>query len=643
MSLQIFNAINLGNSIDEKISKSIKKTYETNYHKSIDRFENHLKFDLITLSKLISYDLYNLDETELSHKINYYLKLKEWCSIKIISDINNETIVQTNKKKNYLNCKKHTVSITYNNQSIGKMEAYYSTKIIEESFNKNKNSAINSLDKVKIDIRNLTYKSIYEQIFYTLIVLCLLFFILSKHINNSIIKPIDNLLKDMGELTEDSLDNIKPKYAEDNEIGKLNNYFYSHITNLLKKLNKQANYDSLTGLYSRQKLLNDLEENVSFNFALVDINKFKDFNNFLGIKAGDIIIQKIATNLLEFFNNTSYKIYRFNGDEFAILDLKNRAINEFEYSIISFINHIEKKDLIIDKEIVNISLSAGITNCEDTDPIVAATIALKYSKQENENSIIYTKTNPLISEFEKNFYVTKLVRKAINKNLILPHYQPIQNIKENSIMKYESLMRIQDNKDNIYYPDSFLDIAHKAGLYKELSLKMIKKVIKYSKNNDDLSFTINLSTKDILDKKLLKFLDQLKTDTNSMKNIVFEITEQDGIENFDEIECFIGDVKKYGAKIAIDDFGSGYSNFENIIHLGIDYLKIDGSLIKNIVTDKNSRIIVETIVQFSNKLGIETIAEYVSDKDIYKVVKDIGIDYAQGYYIGKPSIKLLGE
>jgi EAL domain-containing protein (putative c-di-GMP-specific phosphodiesterase class I) len=120
--------------------------------------------------------------------------------------------------------------------------------------------------------------------------------------------------------------------------------------------------------------------------------------------------------------------------------------------------------------------------------------------------------------------------------------------------------------------------------------------------------------------------------------ISFEILESEGIENFVQIEHFIKQVKEYGATISIDDFGTGYSNFEYLMKLNFDYLKIDASMIKNIDKDKKSQLVTKTIVEFSRKMGVKTIAEFVSSKAIYTKVQELGIDYAQGYYLGEPTL-----
>ncbi len=127
---------------------------------------------------------------------------------------------------------------------------------------------------------------------------------------------------------------------------------------------------------------------------------------------------------------------------------------------------------------------------------------------------------------------------------------------------------------------------------------------------------------------------------NVRGRVVFEILESEGISSYEPVSHFIGEMKAEGCKIAIDDFGSGYSNFEHILRLNVDYLKIDASLIKNIHEDLNAQYIVETIIEFSQKLKIKTIAEYVHSSEVFKKVKKMGVHYSQGYFMGKPKLSL---
>lgn len=173
-----------------------------------------------------------------------------------------------------------------------------------------------------------------------------------------------------------------------------------------------------------------------------------------------------------------------------------------------------------------------------------------------------------------------------------------------------------------------------------MTKSMIEKVfLKF--NNTQVEFSINLCYEDIEDKKFSNFILQKTKEFSSAKNITFEIVETDCIKDFSIVKNFISSIKKLGSKIAIDDFGSGFSSMENIFKLNPDFIKIDGSLIKHLDTSVKSRTIVKNIITLAKDLGIETVAEYVHSKNIQDIVVDLGIDYLQGYYIGEPKPFLL--
>ena len=197
-------------------------------------------------------------------------------------------------------------------------------------------------------------------------------------------------------------------------------------------------------------------------------------------------------------------------------------------------------------------------------------------------------------------------------------------------------MRINDEEGNVLSPASFLKIAKESRLYASLTEITVRKNFNAFKNSA-YTFSVNLSIEDIMDKSFNDFLrKELNNNAQLGQRIIFEFLESEGIESYEIVLKFIKEMKNYGCKIAIDDFGSGYSNFEHILKLYVDYIKIDASLIKNIDKDINSEIIVETIVNFTKKLNIETVAEYVDSFEVYKKIKELGVDYSQGYFIGKP-------
>jgi len=171
---------------------------------------------------------------------------------------------------------------------------------------------------------------------------------------------------------------------------------------------------------------------------------------------------------------------------------------------------------------------------------------------------------------------------------------------------------------------------------------MIKKSFDTFKDTD-LEFSVNLTIEDILNKDIKLYIFAMLKEYNIGKRVVFEIVESESIVNFQEVIEFIQKSKSYGCKIAIDDFGTGYSNFEYLLKLKADFIKIDGSMIKNIDTDLDAQTVVSTIVDFAKKMKIKTIAEFVENESIYNTVKALGIDYSQGYYFSEPKRELQEE
>jgi len=219
------------------------------------------------------------------------------------------------------------------------------------------------------------------------------------------------------------------------------------------------------------------------------------------------------------------------------------------------------------------------------------------------------------------------------------HFQPIYNYKTKTIEKYEALMRIEE-KGSLLYPNHFLNIAKQTKLYSELTYKMINIVIdKFSSNN--LEFSLNLCIEDLMNKELTNYLYDYALKKNVLNRMVLEIVESEEMEDNTYISKVIKKFKDVGTKISIDDFGSGYSNYEYLISLQADYLKIDGSITKLIITDDRTLDVVKSIVEFAKKSDIKIIAEFVSNEEIDKVLREVGVDYAQGFYYGKPQAELI--
>ena len=219
------------------------------------------------------------------------------------------------------------------------------------------------------------------------------------------------------------------------------------------------------------------------------------------------------------------------------------------------------------------------------------------------------------------------------------YYQPIYNYDKEGIEKFECLMRIVD-EGKVYTPYRFLDIAKKTKLYPRLTYRVIEKSTAAFANNS-FEFSINLTIDDLLNQGLIEFLLERAKLHGVLNRMVVEIVESEEMQNYEEILGVIKSLKSCGVKIAIDDFGSGYSNYEYLSSLQADYVKIDGSLIKSICKDEKVRSVVSSIIDFARKYDMKTIAEFVSDENLDKEARALGIDYAQGYFYGEPQAFVL--
>lgn len=407
-----------------------------------------------------------------------------------------------------------------------------------------------------------------------------------------------------------------------------------------KELKDSFFYERLTGLPNRLKLIEDVEQSKNSEFshlALINIDAFKDINDLYGYEVGDKLLIEISKQVRGFCKNENY-VYKFPNDEFAIFTNAEISEEEFYKIIKNLIDQISQAKFEINNQSIFVSFSCGIAS-NKTPLLIKANSALQIAKKHSKNIVIYQSSFDTTEQITKNIDTLLLLKDAILHNQITPYYQPIYNTRTKKIEKYESLARIVMDDGRVISPYAFLDISVKSKLYPEITKAMIKKSFNFFKDKN-FEFSINLSIADIQNPETIKFITNRLKEFDEPQKIVFEILEGDKIENYEEIKSFIKDVKKLGCKIAIDDFGSGYSNFSHILELNVDFLKIDSSLVKFITTDENSRVVVKTIINFASNLGLKTIAEYVEDKDSLELLEKMGVDFVQGYYIGKPNTGL---
>jgi len=389
-------------------------------------------------------------------------------------------------------------------------------------------------------------------------------------------------------------------------------------------------YDNLTGLPNRLKLQEELSADESNTIAIVNIDDFKEINDFFGIDAADKILIQIA----RWFIEMKYRPYRIGGDEFAFRITKNTSPVQFRHDIEMLLALLSQKSFMIAEENVHVRATAGIAIGSDK-PLIHADVALHKARAQRLPSSVYDPGEGIEQQYQTNIAMSSHIRQALVEHRIVCQYQPIVSCTTGKIEKYETLVRIQNEDGTLITPSEFLPIAKKTKLYHHITQEVIYQACHVFMGRDE-EFSINLSNSDITDKRTVVTIENILRQTGTANRIIFEILESEGIENFEEVASFIAKMKSLGAKIAIDDFGTGYSNYEHILRLNVDIIKIDGSLIKSIAQNPRHKIVVEAIVDFARRIGVDTVAEYVIDAETLQHVTDLGIAHAQGSYTGLP-------
>jgi len=410
---------------------------------------------------------------------------------------------------------------------------------------------------------------------------------------------------------------------------------FSDLTELKKTQNeieKMAFTDSLTGLCNKTHLEKLITSDKDRTLILLNVNNFSYINTAYGFETGDKLLIELANILKNNFD--AHSTCRINSDEFALLfdkeiDIKNTTLKIQDY----FYNN----EIQIENITLNISFSFGAT-CGSQNILRNSALALKQAKEIGKNNLyIFNQDADNIDHSQRESFIASnnLLHTALNEDMIVPFFQGIRDNNAKEITKFEVLARIKKD-DEIISPYQFLEPARLSGLLSEITKTIIDKSFKTMASNK-YTFSINI-TEDDLSKNYL--IDYLKEKSIEYKidptRVILEILE--GISSTGKKNHIkqLTQLKEKGFSIAIDDFGSEYSNFERVLDLDIDYLKIDAKYIKDIDQNPKSFEIARAIVFFAKNANIPCIAEFVHNETIQRIVYDLGIDYSQGYYYSEP-------
>jgi len=414
-----------------------------------------------------------------------------------------------------------------------------------------------------------------------------------------------------------------------------------------------AEHDPLTGLYNRRKFEKELEHAISLALrqnhtsavVFFDIDQFKYINDSSGHQVGDELLIKVAEKL-RYITRQADIIARFGGDEFIILatNVSQKQAEELAQKLCS-----EMATVVIEigSEQHRAGVSAGLlmfpeANCSAQDLLASADIAMYRAKEEGRGGWRLASHDDINRNQIKSRLTWKArVEKALAENRFVLYYQPIMRIADRTVVHYECLLRMLGEGGEIIPPAKFIEVAEHTGLIYQIDLRVLElafsKQAELLRQGSPIKLSINLSAEMLSNPDaftvISRFLRQYCLDA---RHFIFEVTETQAVTRLQAAHDLITQIEDIGGSFALDDFGVGFSSMSYLKQLPVNYLKIDGSFVKNIVHSREDQLFVNAINSVGQGMGIKTIAEFVENQDILDVLAGMGIDYAQGYGIGKP-------
>ncbi|MCK4865400.1 MAG: EAL domain-containing protein [Gammaproteobacteria bacterium] len=419
------------------------------------------------------------------------------------------------------------------------------------------------------------------------------------------------------------------------------------------ELTYQTQHDKLTGLKNRSFFQEELEFLISRiarsgeTCALIylDLDQFKYVNDTIGHAAGDELLIEVSQLLKDKLRDGDL-LARFGGDEFTILlyDTNEHAIDIVAHNLLGFFDSYR---FFSKSQLFNITCSMGITlidNHTETaeSALSQADIACNIAKKQGRNCFhIYDVANKQLDGMAEDMGWATRVKNAYENDLFSLVYQPIVSIENGKIEDYEVLLRMDLDDGQRILPGGFIPAAERFGLINNVDRWTVRhamhSLVKLHEENSNIHFAINLSGRAFEDKELLPMIQGILDNTGlEPTSLTFEITETAAIANIAAAKNFIEKLKDMGCQFALDDFGTGFCSFAYLKSLPVDKLKIDGAFVQSLDTSKVDRAMVQSMNQIAHALGKQTIAEFVQNEKTLNILKDYGVDFAQGHYLGRP-------
>jgi len=414
---------------------------------------------------------------------------------------------------------------------------------------------------------------------------------------------------------------------------------------LEQQLRYLADHDALTGLINGRRFEEELRARVADAVRYghtgavlaLDLDGLKDVNDRHGHGAGDALIRSIAQRLRDRLRETDV-LARIGGDEFVVM-LTHSAADATAAVSRALLDAVREHRLVIDSQLVRITTSIGVapfgpgTSSAD-DVLSAADNALYLSKDAGRDRITVCEDDAVLAEGKHRGWALRL-REAIDAGGLLLHVQPIMDLRTGGIDRYEALVRLA-GPDGPIPPGAFIGNAERLGLIHDIDAWVLHEAISVLARHPDITLEVNVSGRNVGDHDLPRLIEEdLRRTRVDPRRLVIEITETAAIANMDDARRFADEISALGCSFALDDFGAGFGSFAYLKHLPADMLKIDGDFIAGPRSEVDD-LVVRSIVAIAKELGKETVAEYVGDEETVERLREIGVDYAQGFHIGRP-------
>lgn len=423
-----------------------------------------------------------------------------------------------------------------------------------------------------------------------------------------------------------------------------------------KDLEYYATRDPLTDLHNQRifwemldyEVLRARRHDYKFSVLMIDLDNFKNLNDSYGHGFGDKALQAISDVLRDALRAGDF-LARYGGDEFAVV-LPESDIEQAQMVAQRILTGAKGIDLYTPDtgERVDAGMSIGLAVYPDhadssKDLFMFADNMMYKAKSHGKNRTYTPDEDDILEVFRDINEKSLMISKAIKDKAVIPYFQPLVSTADGDIRAVEVLCRIMTDDGHIMGAHEFIEIAEKLGIIHNLDFVMLEKALLQMEHEDyEGMIFVNISPRSLVLSEFLPEITRIVENANiARERIVFEITERDTVKNMTLLEKFVSNLKAEGFKLAVDDFGSGFSSFHYLKHFPIDFVKIDGEFVANMVNNLKDHAVVRCIASLAHELNAKTIAEYVESEEVLTAVRDIGIHYAQGYHIRRPTPYIL--